>query len=307
MPFRGIITGDKMSYNFTINGVTTSDKMFGHNANTSTANAFRNISNYFQGVAVGSNSAYITTNAGPVKATGTIVIATGNMSDEDTITINSVVLSAETLAATNTEFTIGTNAFQTAVALAACINALPSLNTLVTAVVTNGPSTSTTVTVTALGAGTAGNYTWSQSGSNVTLTPASAMGGGANGPVSASDVFTITASNLSDEDTVTIGATTFAAETSAGAGLAEFTIGANALATAVNLAALINSWSTTATVFNAVATGTTTGIVTVTCLLPGQLGNNVSVTKSATNGSWSGTTFFTGGTDAVVTTLHKGI
>jgi hypothetical protein len=296
-----------MSYKATINIVTDADKVFGNLGNVAIANAFRNIGNHFQGVAVGSISEAVTINSGPTLGTGTITVASGNMSNGDTVTINSVVLTGETgTPSGNGQFKVGSTAIKTAMALAACINANPSLNTLLRAVYSNGTSSSGVVTVTALGAGTTGNYTWSQSGSNVTLLPASAMGGGANGPVSASNVFTITASNLSAADTVTIGGTTFTAESSGAVGN-QFNVGASALITGQNLAAAINAYSATSPNFVAVTTGTTTGIVTVTCLLPGTIGNNVSVSKSASNGSWSHSTFFAGGTDALIQTFHKGI
>lgn len=294
-------------YKFVIYGQTYSDKMFGNLSNVSIANAYRNISKHFMDVAIGSVSEVVTLNSSPTKGNGTISIATGNMSDGDTITINSVVLTAKTTPTLAAQFKIGSSALLTAINLTALINANVTLAPLVRASYAKGTVTTTgVVTVTALGAGTTGNYTWSQSGSNVTLLPASAMGSGANGPVSATDVFTITASNLSAADTVTIGGTTFTAETSGATGN-QFNVGGSALITGQNLAAAINAYSATINLFSAVTTGTTTGIVTVTCLIPGTIGNNVSVTKSASNGSWSHTTFFAGGTDALVQTFHKGI
>ena len=294
-------------FNYYITGQTYDDKLFGNLSNVSFANIFRNIGKHYEGVAIGAVSEVITINSGPTKGTGTISIATGNMADADTITINSVVLTAKTTPTLAAQFKIGTTALQTAINLTALINANVTLAPLVRASYARGTVTSTgVVTLTALGNGTVGNYTWSQSGSNVTLSPASAMGGGTIGPKAASDVFTITAGNLSANDTVTIGGTTFTAVASGPTSI-QFVVGGSALITGQNLAAAINANSATSILFKAVTTGTTTGIVTVTVLVPGTIGNNISVTKSAANGSWSGTTFFTGGTDAKIQTAHKGI
>lgn len=294
-------------FKFSISGQTYDDKLFGNLSNVSYANVFRNIGKHFEGVAIGAISEVITVNSGPTKGTGTISIATGNMADADTITINSVVLTAKTTPTLASQFKIGTTALQTAINLVAAINSNVTLGPLVRASYAKGTVTTTgVVTVTALNNGTGGNYTWSQSGSNVTLAPSSAMSGGTIGPKSASDVFTITASNLSNADTVTVGGTTFTGVASAPTSI-QFVVAGSALATAQNLAAAINANSATSVLFSAVATGTTTGIVTVTVLMPGTIGNNISVNKSAANGSWSGTTFFTGGTDAHVQTYHKGI
>lgn len=294
-------------FNYSISGQTYDDKLFGNLNNVSFANIFRNIGKHYEGVAIGAVSEVITINSGPTKGTGTISIATGNMADADTITINSVVLTAKTTPTLAAQFKIGTTALQTAINLTALINANVTLAPLVRASYAKGTVTTTgVVTLTALANGTTGNYTWSQSGSNVTLLPASALGGGTIGPKAASDVFTIAAGNLSNADTVTIGGTTFTGVASAPTSI-QFIVGGSALITGQNLAAAINANSATSVLFKAVTTGTTTGIVTVTVLMPGTIGNNISVTKSAANGSWSGTTFFTGGTDAKIQTAHKGI
>jgi hypothetical protein len=294
-------------FKYSISGQTYDDKLFGNLSNVSFANVFRNIGKHYEGVAIGAVSEMITINSGPTKATGTISIATGNMADADTITINSVVLTAKTTPTLPAQFKIGTTALQTAINLTALINGNVTIGPLVHASYAKGTVTTTgVVTVAALNNGTVGNYTWSQSGSNVTLSPSAALGGGSIGPAAATNVFTITASNLSAADTVTIGGTTFTAETTGAVGN-QFNVGGSALITGQNLAAAINAYSGTSGLFSAVTTGTTTGIVTVTCLMPGTIGNNISVTKSAANGSWSHTTFFAGGTDANVKTYHKGI
>jgi hypothetical protein len=296
-----------MSYKYSILAVTDTDKMFGNLSNVSIANAFRNIGQHFEAVAVGSKSEYVTLNSGPVRATGTIVVATGNMSSADYVVINGTTLTAETTPTTGVQFKVGSTARTTAQNLCNCIN--NNQNTLgVTATYANSTSSGGTITVTALAAGTVGNYAWSQSGSNVTLTPSTALSGGTNGPIAASNILTIASGNMSAADTITIGSQVFTAETSGATG-AQFNIGASALITAQNLAALINSYSTTVNLFSAVASlgAASAGVVTITCLYPGTVGNIITVTKSSTNSTWTHTTAFTGGVDANVVTLHKGI
>lgn len=293
-----------MSYKYNISGVTLDDKVFGNLANVSIANAFRNMGKHFEGVAIGAISESVTLNSGPTKGTGTITIASGNMSNGDTVTINSIVLTGETGTPSGTaQFKVGSSAIKTGMALAACINANPSLSPLVKAVYTNGAASAGVVTLTAVGNGTAGNYTWSQSGSNVTLSPASAMGGGASGPVAAAGTVTFASTGPTNGQTMTILNATFTAETSgAVAASGQFNINASATVVAVNLAAAINA--TPATNKSVVATSAL-GVVTVTSLVPGTIGNGLQMV----NGNLSNTTVvgFTGGTDALVQTFHKGI
>jgi hypothetical protein len=292
-------------YKYTISGSTYQDKLFGNLSNVSIANAFRNIGKHYEGVAIGANSEQITLNGGPAKATGTITIAVGNMANNDTITINSVVLTAKTSPSGTSQFGVGSTALQTGINLTACIKANPKLSQIVTASYAKS-STSAVITLTAAAIGTVGNYSWSQSGSNVTLAPSLALGGGTNGPIAAANVFTISAGNLSANDTVTIGTTTYTAVAS-GPTAIQFVVGGSARITANNLAALINTNTLTSVNFTAVSSGTSTGIVSITSNIPGTIGNNISVSKSATNGTWTGTTFFIGGLDAKILTLHKGI
>ncbi len=300
-----------MSYKASINITTDEPSLFPNISNVSISNAFRNIGKHFEAVGIGAISEAVIVNSGLVYGSVTFTIASGNLSDEDTLTINSVVLSAETVAANNTEFNVGSGALATAMNCAACINANPSLSPLFKAVATAGASQAGVVTITALVPSTT-SYTLSKSATNGTLSSTTLSG--TAGAVSAANVFTILVGNLADEDTVTVGTQLFAAETSAGAGLAEFTIGATALATAQALAAIINTYPTTATVFKAVAavgSPSTSAIVTVTVLAPGLVGNHIPVAKSvgtAANGVWTtNTAAFVGGADANVVTLHHGI
>jgi hypothetical protein len=285
-----------MSYRFVIVGTTDADKLFGNLANVAIANAFRNMANHFQGVAVGAISEYVTLNSGPVVGTGTISIATGNMSDADTITINSVVLTAKTTPVLAGAFKIGSTALQTAINLRNLINSISTLNQIVRATYARGTVTSTgVVTVTALGAGTAGNYTWSQSGSNVTLSPASAMGSGANGPVAASATITSTGTASNGETMSLLNQTLTAKTSGAVAANGEFNISGTVGTQAANIAAAINK---------AVSAKALAGVVTVTASVPGTIGNGLQISESLTNVT---ATAFAGGTDALVQTFHKNL
>lgn len=293
-----------MSYRYNISGVTLDDKVFGNLSNVSIANAFRNMANHFQGVAVGAISEAVTLNSGPTKGTGTISIATGNMSDADTITINSVVLTAKTTPTTAGQFKIGSTALQTAINLSNLINSYSLLNQSVKASYARGTVTTTgVVTVTALAAGTAGNYSWSQSGSNVTLLPASALAGGATGPVVAVATVTFSSTGPTNGQTMTILNQTFTAETSgAVAASGQFNINASPTVVAANLVAAINATPATK---NSVIATSALGVVTITSLVPGTLGNGLQIV----NGNLSNTVVaaFAGGTDALLQTFHKGV
>lgn len=296
-----------MSYQYSILGTTDDDKVFGNLSNVSIANAFRNISNHFQGVAVGAISEAVTLNAGPTKGTGTITVATGNMSNGDTVTINSVVLTGETgTPSGSAQFKVGSSAIKTAMALTACINANPSLRGIVVASFANGPSTSSTITVTALGAGTAGNYTWSQSGSNVTLAPTSALAAGANGPVSATSTWTFASTGPTNTETCTVANITFTAVTSGATGN-QFNISATAATVATNFAAAING---SADLKGIVTASPALGVVTLTSVTPGLIGNGIETgvgTLANTTVVAFGGSGVVKGTNATLLTLHKGI
>jgi hypothetical protein len=291
-----------MSYKYNISGVTLDDKIFGNLANVSIANAFRNMGKHFEGVAIGAISEKVTINSGPTKGTGTISIATGNMADADTVTINSVVLTAKTTPTVSGQFKIGSTALQTAINLRNLINSLSTLNSLVVATYAKGTVTTTgVVTVTALGAGTAGNYTWSQSGSNVTLSPASAMGGGATGPVAATATITSTGSASNGETALVCNQTLTAKTSGAVAANGEFNISGTVGTQAANIAAAINA---VAALKNQVTASALAGVVTITSLVPGTIGNGLQISESLTNVT---ATAFAGGTDALVQTFSKGV
>lgn len=294
-----------MSYQYSITGTTLDDKVFGNIKNVSIANAFRNIGSHFQGVAVGSISEFVTLNSGPTKGTGTITIATGNMSDADTITINSVVLTAKTTPTTAGQFKIGSSALLTAINLNALINSYSLLAGTVTSSYAKS-STSGVLTITAAGNGTAGNYTWSQSGSNVTLSPASAMSGGASGPVSATSTWTFTSTGPTNGQTCTVGNVTFTAETSGATGN-QFNISGTPATVAANFAAAINGSTNLTGMCTAKAA---LGVVTLTAGTPGLIGNGIE-TGVGTLSNVAVVAF--GGSGAVVgansnfVTLHKGL
>jgi hypothetical protein len=236
-----------------------------------------------------------------VKATGTISIATGNMSDADTITINSVVLTAKTTPTTAVQFKVGSTALQTAINLRNCINT-NSAKIGVTATYARGTVTTTgVVTCTAIGAGTGGNYSWSQSGSNVTLAGASAMSGGTNGPIAATATITSTGS-ATNAETMSLCNQTLTAKTSgAVAANGEFNISGTVGTQAANIAAAINAVAALSGVVTATAA---LGVVTVVSVAPGIVGNGLQISESLTNVTC---TQFTGGVNASVVTLHKGI
>lgn len=296
-----------MSYKASIIITTDDDKLFGNISNVSIANAFRNIGNHFNGVAIGAISESVILNAGPVKASGTITIASGNMSNADTITINSVVLTGETgTPSGNAQFKIGSSARITAMNLTAIINANPSLSPILKAVYSNGSSSAGVVTLTAVQSGTVGNYAWSQSGSNVTLLPATALSGGANGPICATATATFASTGPTNGETCTVANITFTAETSGATGN-QFNISATPATVAANFAAAINGSSD----LKGIVTATSAlGVVTLTSVVPGLIGNGIQFDA----GNLANTTFVAfGGTNlvkganATLTTLHKGL
>ena len=236
---------------------------------------------------------------------GTIVVATGNMSSADTITINSVVLTAETTPTTAVQFKVGGTARQTAQFLTNCIN-LNQAAIGATATFANTANSGGTVTVTALAAGTGGNLTWSQSGSNVTLTPSTALSGGANGPVSATSTWTFSSTGPTNGQTCTVANITFTAETSGATGN-QFNISSTPATVAANFAAAING----STNLKGICTATAlSGVVTLTSVVPGLIGNGIETgvgTLSNVVVVAFGASTAVAGTNATIVTLHKGI
>jgi hypothetical protein len=97
----------------------------------------------------------------------------------------------------------------------------------------------------------------------------------ASAPVQASGTVTVVNGSVTANDTVTIGATVLTAKTSGAVG-PQFNIGASGTITAANLAAAINANCPVASATSAAA------VVTVTCNVPGIVGNWVPMATSHT-------------------------
>lgn len=116
-----------------------------------------------------------------VRASGTVTITHGNLNANDTVTICGITITAKASGATGAQFNIGADATADAAALAACINALATLNIYVSATSALG-----VVTVTANQAGVVGNlFALATSDATAYGLSAAAMAGGTGGANSA--------------------------------------------------------------------------------------------------------------------------
>jgi phage tail sheath gpL-like len=116
-----------------------------------------------------------------VRASGTVTITHGNLNANDTVTICGITITAKASGATGAQFNIGADATADAAALAACINALATLNIYVSATSAAG-----VVTVTANQAGVVGNlFAMATSDATAYGLSAAALAGGAGGANSA--------------------------------------------------------------------------------------------------------------------------
>lgn len=115
----------------------------------------------------------------------------------------------------------------------------------------------------------------------------------ATNPVAASGSVAITHANVTNSDTVTIGGVVITAATS-GNGTSSWTIGADATADAVAMAACINANTTLNKVVTASAA---TGTVTITCNQKGLVGN--FIVMSTSDATAFALTQLTGGTGGV--------
>lgn len=116
-----------------------------------------------------------------VRASGTITITHAQLDANDTVTICGITITAKASGAAGPQFNIGANATADAAALAACINALATLNIYVSATSALG-----VVTVTANQAGVCGNlFALATSDATAYGLSAALMAGGAGGANSA--------------------------------------------------------------------------------------------------------------------------
>lgn len=99
-------------------------------------------------------------------------------------------------------------------------------------------------------------------------------------------------------DTVTINGVAFTARAS-GAVANEYNIGADATACAAALAAAINA-STSAKIKNIILAESALGVVTLTCLVPGSIGNLCTLTESSANFTVAGANLASGSEDTEV-------
>jgi phage tail sheath gpL-like len=117
--------------------------------------ALNNAENIIKGVKSGSllgsvDVHYVATS--PVAAAAAVAITHANVTNNDTVTIGNVVITAATSGNGTTSWTIGANATADAVAMAACINANTTLSKIVVATAATG-----TVTITSVVKGVIGN------------------------------------------------------------------------------------------------------------------------------------------------------
>jgi len=142
------------------------------------------LSNLFKRLASGTISGSIIAqkaSVAAVRASGTITITHAELDANDTVTICGITITAKASGASGAQFNIGANATADATALAACINALATLNIYVSATSALG-----VVTVTANQAGVVGNlFAMATSDANAYGLSAAAMAGGAGGANSA--------------------------------------------------------------------------------------------------------------------------
>jgi hypothetical protein len=126
--------------------------------NVSIANAFRNIAAWFDAVGIGARSFNGAVHAGGTPATNAVTFS--SIANGDTVTLNGVVLTAETSGATgNNQFNIGGSDAQAAINLAALINsptAPAKILGVVYATVAN-PGTGKVVTINSTEPGAIGN------------------------------------------------------------------------------------------------------------------------------------------------------
>lgn len=132
----------------------------------------------------------------------------------------------------------------------------------------------------------------------------SQVNGGAS--VAASGTYTFSGA-ASASDTVLINGVTFTAETSGATGN-QWNIGSSATQTATNLAAAING-SATAGINTIVSATSALGVVTITALVKGTIGNAVTIAKGTDSGSVNTVSGarLTGGVNTTTNVYHYGL
>jgi len=113
---------------------------------------------------------------------------------------------------------------------------------------------------------------------------------------------TVTFSSIAAADTVTIGGTVFTGSDTP-SGTSQFLTGSTDTASAASLAVAINANTTTNKYLSATSA---LGVVTITCLIPGVIGNSISLAISA-HGSVSGSGRMTSGSNDTNVTISHGI
>lgn len=110
---------------------------------------------------------------------------------------------------------------------------------------------------------------------------------------------TITLSSWVNNDTITVHSVVFTAKTSGATGAFQVNIGADDTAAAVNCVTAINADTT---LDGLVLASSSLGVITITALIPGELGNTVATAISA-HGTASAT-YLAGGTNGDVERTH---
>lgn len=119
---------------------------------------------------------------------------------------------------------------------------------------------------------------------------------GSIGAIAATGIYTIASGNLSDGDTLVIGGVTITAVTSSSPTSVQFHIGTTALISAQNCAATINALSTLLGLASATAAAGAAGagVVTISAIVPGIIGNQITLSEVGSNSSVSSSVFGTG-------------
>lgn len=243
-----------------------------------------------------------------VSATQTIIGVYASLTAADTFSIIDPTGKAYTFVCQTAAVTLGDLTFRkvtdntaTGASIAAQINAYPGLKGILTAASVTG-----TVTITMTQKGTAGNA-WrlkkgagNGSASAFTLGGATFSGGKDAGQLQ-SVTFTLTDVGTAN-DTLVIGGQTLTLVASA-ANENQVTIGGTAGATATAIAAAINVHTKLKGLVTASASGTSTGIVTMTLSLAGRWGLLVALSKVCSVGTLSATSFAASTTEAWAASL----